>query len=59
MKWEEVCKPKNLGGLGVRDIRAVNISLLTKWRWRLLFEDHSIWKQVIRCKYGEDVIGRK
>jgi hypothetical protein len=42
VKWEEVCKPKNQGGLGVRDIRAINISLLTKWRWRLLFYDLSL-----------------
>jgi hypothetical protein len=36
VKWDTVCKPKKLGGLGVRDVRAVNISLLAKWRWRLL-----------------------
>ncbi|WJX91754.1 hypothetical protein P8452_73481 [Trifolium repens] len=58
VKWEDVCKPKTLGGLGVRDIRAVNISLLTKWRRRLLFDDDSIWKGVIRSKYGEEAIGR-
>jgi hypothetical protein len=57
VKWEEVCKPKNQGGLGVRDIRAVNISLLTKWRWRLLFDDGSIWKEVLKGKYGAVVIG--
>jgi hypothetical protein len=32
VKWEVVCLPKRCGGLGVRDIRAVNISLLAKWR---------------------------
>ncbi|MCH86251.1 ribonuclease H protein [Trifolium medium] len=36
VKWAVVCKPKNKGGLGVRDARIVNLSLLTKWRWRLL-----------------------
>jgi hypothetical protein len=53
-----VCKPKSLGGLGVRDVRTVNISLLAKWRWRLLSNDDSIWKGVIRSKYGGDAIGR-
>jgi hypothetical protein len=44
VKWEVVCQPKRSGGLGVRDIRAINISLLSKWRWRLLSEDNSLWK---------------
>ncbi|PNX78255.1 ribonuclease H [Trifolium pratense] len=57
-KWEVVCRPKSCGGLGVRDIRAVNISLLTKWRWRLLSNDLCMWKEVIRGKYGDAVIGR-
>ncbi|KAK2371645.1 hypothetical protein QL285_084567 [Trifolium repens] len=36
VKWEVVCKEKSQGGFGVRDIRLVNLSLLSKWRWRLL-----------------------
>jgi hypothetical protein len=55
VKWDIVCKPKNLGGLGVRDIRAVNISLLAKWRWRLLEEDDALWKMVLISKYGANV----
>ncbi|MCI30811.1 ribonuclease H protein, partial [Trifolium medium] len=48
VKWDVVCRPKSCGGLGVRDIRAVNISLLTKWRWRLLSNDFCMWKEVIK-----------
>ncbi|MCI08983.1 putative non-LTR retroelement reverse transcriptase, partial [Trifolium medium] len=58
VKWDDVCKPKSEGGLGVRDIRAINISLLTKWRWKLLTDDRSLWKEVIRGKYGGAAIGR-
>ncbi|CAJ2647958.1 unnamed protein product [Trifolium pratense] len=57
VKWDTVCKPKKLGGLGVRDIRAVNISLLAKWRWRLLEDDNAMWKEVLKSKYGELVPG--
>jgi hypothetical protein len=32
VKWKVVCREKKKGGLGVRDLDAVNISLLTKWR---------------------------
>jgi hypothetical protein len=38
--WGGVTGGRNInwsnGGLGVRDIRVVNISLLANWRWRLL-----------------------
>jgi hypothetical protein len=58
VKWEVVSQPKHDGGLGVRDVRAVNISLLAKWRWRLLSNDNTLWKAVIKGKYGEMAIGR-
>jgi hypothetical protein len=51
IKWDIVCLPKNKGGLGVRDVRVVNISLLTKWRWRLLYDDNMVWKEVLKSKY--------
>jgi hypothetical protein len=52
IKWETVCLPKKNGGLGVCDVRAVNISLLSKWRWRLLDNKQEVWKEVIKSKYG-------
>jgi hypothetical protein len=57
IKWDTICLPKNNGGLGVRDVRVVNISLLTKWRWRLLHEDNAVWKEVVKSKYGSGVVG--
>jgi hypothetical protein len=57
VKYEVVCQPTSLGGLGVRDVRAVNISLLAKWRWRLLQDDRVLWKEVLKGKYGEEAIG--
>jgi hypothetical protein len=58
IKWDVVCLPKKKGGLGVRDVRAVNISLLTKWRWRLLHDDASLWKDMLKSKYGVGIIDR-
>jgi hypothetical protein len=49
-----VCKPKSQGGLGVRDVGKANLSLLIKWRWRLLQEDEAVWKNVIVARYGID-----
>ncbi|GAU29496.1 hypothetical protein TSUD_360410 [Trifolium subterraneum] len=58
VKWSVVCKDKAKGGLGVRDIRLVNISLLSKWRWRLLQPGRPLWKEVLVAKYGEFILNK-
>lgn len=50
--WEEVCKPKKLGGLGITKIRDMNKALLSKWLWRFGIERDSLWRQVVAEKYG-------
>ncbi|MCH92906.1 putative non-LTR retroelement reverse transcriptase, partial [Trifolium medium] len=53
IKWRVVCQDKSRGGLGIRDLKAVNFSLLMKWRWRLLQNDEAaLWKDVLVAKYG-------
>ena len=47
-----MCQPRRVGGLGVRDVRWVNLSLLAKWRWRLLQNGEGLWKDVLIEKYG-------
>jgi hypothetical protein len=34
VKWSVITKPKRKGGLGVKDLRKMNISLLCKWWWK-------------------------
>lgn len=31
VKWEIICKSKKKGGLGIKDLRKMNVSLLCKW----------------------------
>jgi hypothetical protein len=56
LRWTVVCKEKRRGGLGVRDARFVNLSLLAKWRWRLLLPGRALWKDVLVAKYGNHII---
>jgi hypothetical protein len=42
VKWKDVCRPKKDGGLGIRDLQVMNISLLAKWRWKLLEEGDEV-----------------
>ncbi|GAU24549.1 hypothetical protein TSUD_148900 [Trifolium subterraneum] len=58
VKWSVVCKAKKKGGLGVRDVGIVNLSLLAKWWWRLLQPGRSLWKEVLVAIYGEHILHR-
>ena len=39
VKWEQMCKPKEEGRLGLKDMRFFNFALLGKWKWRLVNEE--------------------
>lgn len=35
VKWVKLCLPKKKGGLGIYDLRKMNLCLLSKWWWKL------------------------
>jgi len=54
VSWKALCKSKEEGGLGLRDIRMFNSALLAKWRWRLTVEEKGRWKDLLVSKYGSN-----
>ena len=50
--WENICKPKEEGGLGIRRIDLFNKALLTKRIWRMRYPKVGLWKDVLELKYG-------
>jgi len=46
-----LCKPREEGGLGLRDIRKFNFALLAKWRWRYISDEKGRWKEMLDTKY--------
>ncbi|GKV37145.1 hypothetical protein SLEP1_g45206 [Rubroshorea leprosula] len=53
VSWEKVCKKKEEGGLGVRDLRKFNMALMGKWWGRLAENRDSLWKKILVEKYGK------
>ncbi|WMV41703.1 hypothetical protein MTR67_035088 [Solanum verrucosum] len=53
VNWETALLSKDRGGLGIKNLKLQNESLLKKWLWRYTEERNSLWKEVIIAKYGE------
>lgn len=49
--WNQVCKPKEMGGLGIGNICSKNKALLGKWWWMGSVERNSLWKRIVKSKY--------
>lgn len=52
IKWEEVKHPVELGRLGLRSLVDLNKARQGQWIWRLWEEDDSLWKKIIKAKWG-------
>ncbi|XP_058764980.1 uncharacterized protein LOC131638429 [Vicia villosa] len=53
VSWHNICKPKAEGGLGIKHIDHFNNALLSKWKWRILKEGSSLWKNILESRYGD------
>ncbi|XP_021723977.1 uncharacterized protein LOC110691367 [Chenopodium quinoa] len=51
LAWRKLCRPKSEGGLGFRDFKMFNWSLLGKQAWRLIMKPNSLLEQVLKGKY--------
>ncbi|XP_058758239.1 uncharacterized protein LOC131631463 [Vicia villosa] len=38
VSWDTVCKTREEGGLGVKNVEIMNAALLSKWKWRILLD---------------------
>jgi hypothetical protein len=48
--WPKICKNKKKGGLGIKNLRKLNVSLLCKWWW-LLQNRNGLWQDIVKLKY--------
>ncbi|KAJ0476914.1 putative RNA-directed DNA polymerase [Helianthus annuus] len=47
--WERVASPVKSGGLGLQNLKDVNLALLSKWGWRYKNDLDSLWVNVINA----------
>lgn len=52
LEWEELTKPKRLGGVGIKVSQRMNWALLAKLAWRVLNGDGDLWCDLLKAKTG-------
>lgn len=54
ISWEAVCKPKELGGLGIRQLKPWSSALMAKHAARAVIDPNNLWSRLVREKYYFD-----
>jgi hypothetical protein len=49
--WQSLCEKKDQGGMGIPDLRDINMCLLTSWVQRYQDSGSKLWKEIIDTKY--------
>lgn len=52
-----VCRKKEDGGMGIKNLEWFNLALLAKWRWRDLKQDKELWHEILKSRYGVEAKG--
>jgi hypothetical protein len=52
--WKDMCMPKKEGGLGIRNLQAINQGLILMAAWRLAEQPNNFLHQVLKSKYFPD-----
>ena len=51
VRWEELCKPKEQGGMGIKDLSRFNDALLTKQTWQLLHDKSTLFYPIFKERF--------
>ena len=51
ISWDRICKPRDIGGLGIRKTEVFNKALQMKLLWKIIADPENIWVSIIQQKY--------
>ncbi|XP_012849447.1 PREDICTED: uncharacterized mitochondrial protein AtMg00310 [Erythranthe guttata] len=51
ISWTKLCRPKEVEGIGFRDLKAFNLVLLAKQAWRILTYPDLLLSQILKARY--------
>ncbi|CAN1181981.1 Putative ribonuclease H protein At1g65750 [Linum perenne] len=54
VSWEHICKPKALGGLGLRQARQLNHAYMVKLAFIFMQKSDLLWVKVLQAKYFKE-----
>ncbi|GKD69592.1 hypothetical protein Tco_1323682 [Tanacetum coccineum] len=54
IKWKNVISSYDNGGLNIGSLKAFNLALIQKWRWKLLSHKNTLWVKVIKALHGQE-----
>ncbi|GJV72549.1 hypothetical protein Tco_1492544 [Tanacetum coccineum] len=56
IKWSNVLSSFDKGGLNIDNLKAFNLALLQKWRWRMHSCPNSFWVKIIKFLHDKDCL---
>ena len=54
VKWDSLCLPKALGGLGFKELESFNQALLANQAWKVIRNPNSLFAQLLKSRYFEN-----
>ncbi|XP_071720759.1 uncharacterized protein [Rutidosis leptorrhynchoides] len=54
VKWGKVLAPLDHGGLSIGSLKAFNVALILKWKWRYLTKNDELWVTIIKSIHGSN-----
>ncbi|GJY53183.1 hypothetical protein Tco_0444847 [Tanacetum coccineum] len=54
IKWDNILASFDKGSLEIGSLKALNLALLQKWRWRFVHNTDSLWVRVIKAIHGDE-----
>lgn len=49
--WKDICRPREVGGLGIQRARDMNMAMVTKLNWQVCTKKNKVWVSLLKEMY--------